>query len=55
MTVLHNSVGEFLEDTTLSGNSPKDLECDSSSLVYGDLSLVAANGCNSAEPAKKNK
>ncbi len=55
LKVLHKSVAEILEDTTLSGNTPGDLECDSSSLVFGDLTGVASNKCAQAEPNKKDK
>ena len=50
LKLLHESVAELgpAAPTTLSGNGFGDLDCDQSSLAFGDLSGVANNRCQRA-------
>lgn len=61
LNVMHQSLAVFDQaeslpgPSMLSGNLPKDVECDTSSLVFGDMAGVGNNGCQNTEPDKKNK
>ena len=49
LCLLHDSVAESREGNIMSGNGIADAKCDSTSLLFGDLSGISDLECESAE------
>ncbi len=54
LCLLHDSVAQSREGNIMSGNGIADAKCDSTSLLFGDLSGISDLECESAEDDDEN-